>query len=156
MRTFSVHNHLMKERFFLLLIALFLLASFAHAQNPVSLSGMVQAKATKLPLSFANVLMKRSVDRAFVAGTISDEQGRFRFSGILPGRYFLDISLLGYLSQQQPVFIGNLSQFLELKPIVLEPNTTTLSEIIVSSQPTGVNDQMNKFSFNVSEGIAQA
>ena len=136
----------MKERSFLLLIVLFLHGSFARGQNLVSVSGLVQAKATQLPLSFANVLMKRSVDSAFVAGTISDEQGRFRFSGILPGRYFLDISLLGYLSQQQPVFIGNLSQFLELKPIALEPNATTLKEIVVSSQPTGVNDQMNKFS----------
>lgn len=156
MRTFSVHNHLMKDRFFLLLIVLFLLASFTHAQNPVSVSGMVQAKATQLPLSFANVLMKRSVDSVFVAGTISDEQGRFRFSGILPGRYFLDISLVGYLPKRQSIFIGNLSQFLELKPIDLESNATTLNEIIVSSQPSGVNDQMNKFTFNVSEGIAQA
>ena len=146
----------MKERSFLLLIVLFLLASFAHAQNPVSLSGMVQAKATQLPLSFATIVLKRSADSIVVAGTISDERGQFRFSGILPGKYLLDISLLGYLSQRQSVFIGNLSQFLELKPIVLEPNTTTLSEIIVSSQPTGVNDQMSKFSFNVSEGIAQA
>ncbi len=146
----------MKERSFLLLLVLFLLASFAHAQNPVSLSGMVQAKATQLPLSFATIVLKRSADSIVVAGTISDERGQFRFSGILPGKYLLDISLLGYLSQRQSVFIGNLSQFLELKPIVLEPNTTTLSEIIVSSQPTGVNDQMSKFSFNVSEGIAQA
>jgi hypothetical protein len=146
----------MKDRFFLLLIVLFLLASFTHAQNPVSVSGMVEAKATQLPLSFANLLMKRSVDSVFVAGTISDEQGRFRFSGILPGRYFLDISLVGYLPKRQSIFIGNLSQFLELKPIDLESNTTTLNEIIVSSQPSGVNDQMNKFTFNVSEGIAQA
>lgn len=146
----------MKDRFYLLLLVLFLQASFAHAQNIVSVSGLVQTKATQLPLSFATIVLKRSADSIVVAGTISDERGQFRFSGILPGKYLLDISLLGYLSQRQSVFIGNLSQFLELKPIVLEPNTTTLSEIIVSSQPTGVNDQMNKFSFNVSEGIAQA
>jgi len=146
----------MKDRFYLLLLVLFLHASFAHAQNLVSVSGMVQAKATQLPLGFANVLLKRSADSIVVAGTISDERGQFRFSGILPGKYLLDISLVGYLSQRQSVFIGNLSQFLELKPIVLEPNTTTLNEIIVSSQPTGVNDQMNKFTFNVSDGIAQA
>lgn len=146
----------MKDRFYLLLLVLFLLASFAHAQNIVSVSGLVQTKATQLPLSFATIVLKRSADSIVVAGTISDEQGQFRFSGILPGKYLLDISLLGYLSQRQSVFIGNLSQFLELKPIVLEPNTTTLNEIIVSSQPIGVNGQMNKFSFNVSEGIVQA
>lgn len=146
----------MKDRFYLLLLVLFLQASFAHAQNIVSVSGLVQTKATQLPLSFANIVLKRSADSIVVAGTISDERGQFRFSGILPGKYLLDISLLGYLSQRQSVFIGNLSQFLELKPIVLEPNTTTLNEIIVSSQPTGVNGQMNKFSFNVSEGIVQA
>ena len=146
----------MKDRFYLLLLVLFLQASFAHSQNIVSVSGLVQTKATQLPLSFANIVLKRSADSIVVAGTISDERGQFRFSGILPGKYLLDISLVGYLSQRQSVFIGNLSQFLELKPIVLEPNTTALNEIIVSSQPTGVNDQMNKFSFNVSEGIAQA
>lgn len=146
----------MKDRFYLLLLVLFLQASFAHAQNIVSVSGLVQTKATQLPLSFATIVLKRSADSIVVAGTISDERGQFRFSGILPGKYLLDISLLGYLSQRQSVFIGNLSQFLELKPIVLEPNTTTLNEIIVSSQPTGVNGQMNKFSFNVSEGIVQA
>ena len=146
----------MKDRFYLLLLVLFLHVSFANAQNLVSVSGMVQAKATQLPLGFANVLLKRSADSAFVAGTISDERGQFRFAGILPGKYFLDISLVGYLPMRQSVFIGNLSQFLELKPIPLEPQATTLNEIIVSSQPTGVNDQMNKFTFNVSDGIAQA
>lgn len=156
MRTFSVHNHLMKDRFFLLLIVVFSMASFTDAQNLVSVSGMVQSKVTRLPLSFANIVLKRSADSVVVFGTISDERGQFRFSGILPGKYLLDISLVGFLSQQQPVFIGNLSQFIELKPIVLEPNATTLKEIVVASQPTGVNDQLNKFTFNISEGIAQA
>ena len=105
----------MKDRFYLLLLVLFLHASLAHAQNLVSVSGMVQAKATQLPLGFANVLLKRSADSILVAGTITDEQGRFRFSGILPSRYFLDISLVGYFPMRQSVFIGNLSQFLELK-----------------------------------------
>jgi hypothetical protein len=146
----------MKDRLFLLLIVLFSMASFAYAQNLVSVSGMVQAKATRLPLSFANMLMKRSSDSTFIAGTISDEQGRFRFSGMLPGKYFIEISLMGYLPQRQSVFIGNLSQFLDLKPIELETHSTTLNEIIVSSQPSGVNEQMNKFTFNISEGIAQA
>ena len=85
----------MKDRFYLLLLVLFLHASLAHAQNLVSVSGMVQAKATQLPLGFANVLLKRSADSILVAGTISDERGQFRFSGILPGKYFLDISLVG-------------------------------------------------------------
>ena len=124
----------MKDRFYLLLLVLFLQASFAHAQNIVSVSGLVQTKATQLPLSFANIVLKRSADSIVVAGTLSDERGQFRFSGILPGKYLLDISLVGYLSQRQSVFIGNLSQFLELKPIVLEPNTTTLNEIIGSAK----------------------
>ncbi len=146
----------MKDRLFLLLIVLFSMASFAHAQNLVSVSGIVHAKATRLPLSFVNMLMKRSSDSTFIAGTISDEQGRFRFSGILPGKYFIEISLMGYLPQRQSVFIGILSQFLDLKPIELETYATTLNEIIVSSQPSGVNEQMNKFTFNITEGIAQA
>lgn len=146
----------MKLQFFLLFFALFFYVTHVNAQSPASVSGTVQAKATQLPLSFANVVVKRSADSVFVAGTISDEKGRFRFAGILPGRYFIDISLVGYLARRQSIFIGNLSQFLELRPIALEPSATTLNAIIVSSQPSGVNDQMNKITFNVSEGIAQA
>jgi hypothetical protein len=146
----------MKGQFFLLLILLILKASFTHAQGPVSISGKVKSKATQSPLAFANIVLKKSADSMVVAGTISDEQGLFRFSGILPGKYFLDISLLGHLPLKQSVFIGSLSQFLDLKPIALEPNATTLKEVVVSAQPSGVNEQMNKFTFNVSEGISQA
>ena len=146
----------MKDQFFLLLLLFFLQSSFAHAQSPVSFSGKVQAKATQLPIGFANIVLKKSTDSIFVAGTISDEQGQFRFSGIPPGKYLLEISLMGYVATRQTIFIGSLSQFLDLKPIALEPNTTTLKEIVVSAQPSGVNEQMNKFTFNVSEGISQA
>ncbi|MDX2048441.1 MAG: TonB-dependent receptor [Chitinophagaceae bacterium] len=122
----------------------------------VTLSGMVKESKTKTGLAFVSILLKKSNDSAFVAGTISDEEGRFSFADIKTGNYLLQLSSSGFATRYQPVLIGSLSPFLDIGAIELQPDTKQLQEVVVTSKQDEVSNKMDKKSFSVAANISQS
>jgi uncharacterized membrane protein YgcG len=89
----------MKNR--LLLTALLLCSSLAWAQER-SLSGRVADAATQQSLPGASIVLTRLPDSLTVA-RVSDGQGNFSFTALVPGRYRLRISYVGYVPLMQGV-----------------------------------------------------
>jgi outer membrane receptor protein involved in Fe transport len=103
-----------------------------------------------------NVILKTAKDSAFVTGAVSNEEGRYTLTNIKPGNYFLEISYLGYITQKQTLFVGTLSEFLEVTPIGLKESTRTLSEVSVSAKQDEINGKMDKKTFSVADNISQS
>ncbi len=59
------------------------------------------------PLSGASVVLKKGKDSSVVKLEISNGAGRYEFSDISPGRYFVDISHIGYSSCRSILFSVN-------------------------------------------------
>ena len=117
----------------LFLIAYFLFAGNAFAQtNLVTISGTLLSESDKEPIPFSNVILKAGGDSAFVAGTISKENGQFILSRIKPGNYILHSSSIGFKPITQAIFVGSASEYLNLGNIILSPSSKTLSEVEVS------------------------
>ena len=72
-------------------ILLLLITSFTYAQSTIS--GLVVDKKTNLPLADANILIKSD---SFDSGTSSGNDGKFTFLNLNEGKYFLEVSLIGY------------------------------------------------------------
>jgi len=64
-------------------------------------------------MPYVNVILKTENDSAFVTGTVTDEAGRYTLASVRPGSYLLEFSLIGYATQRQPLYVGNLTNFLD-------------------------------------------
>lgn len=147
-------------RLLLFLITL-LFSSIAYAQVAgITISGLIKNKTNKLALSYVNVLASTEKDTAFVAGTITNEEGRFSLTGIKPGNYQLEFSLSGFRKQRQPLFVGSLSEFLEIPQIELEQEAdkeTKIEEVVMkASKRNEISDQLDKKTYSVADNISQS
>ena len=131
--------------------------SVSHAQTTtVTLSGLVKSKANKAVISFANIVLKKAKDSAFVTGTVSNEEGRFTLPGIASGNYILQYSYIGFMAKYEPVLVGSLSSFLDLGIIELQQDAKKLEEVVVTSTIDNVSNKMDKKSFAVGANITQS
>ncbi|MDH6253749.1 outer membrane receptor protein involved in Fe transport [Chryseobacterium sp. H1D6B] len=128
--------------------------------SSVTVSGIVTHK-DKSAVPYTNIVLKNAKDNTFVSGTITNEEGRFSLAEIKPGNYHLEISLSGYISKEQPLFIGSLSEFLDIPPVELELKSsekeTKIEEVIVTaSKKNEIGNQLDKKTYSVADNISQS
>ncbi|MCS4302524.1 TonB-dependent receptor domain-containing protein [Chryseobacterium sp. BIGb0232] len=136
------------------------ISSMVTAQvSSVTFSGKVTTKDKKA-IPYSNIILKKEKDTAFVAGTITNEEGRFSISGVKPDHYLLEASIAGYNMHKQSVFIGGLSEFLEIPPIELnqkQEKETTIEEVVVSaSKKNDLDNKLDKKTYSVADNISQS
>ena len=114
-----------KYKIAIIIISFIILSiSKSFGQNKaINVSGTIKDKTSKTALPYVNVILKTAKDTAFVTGTVSNEEGRFTLSNIKPNDYFLEVSYIGYTTKRQTLFVGTLSEFLEVPTIELEEST---------------------------------
>jgi outer membrane receptor protein involved in Fe transport len=147
----------MQAKLISIVIFVTLLTSNAFSQNKgVTISGLIKDKANKTALSYVNVVLKTEKDSAFVTGTVSNEEGRFTLSNVKPNNYYFEISFIGYVTKRQSIYVGSLSEFLDVSSIDLEQDIKTMTEVVVSSKQDAVSAKMDKKSFKVEDNISQS
>ncbi|MDL2144740.1 TonB-dependent receptor [Flavobacterium tructae] len=147
----------MKLKIFLVFALLVFKTFNATAQNSsATLSGLIKDKTTKSPLPYINVVLKTAKDQKMLFGTLTNEEGRFNLTNVATGNYTLEITAVGYKTKSQKIFVGTLSDFLDLNTIELEEDINTLSEVVVTSKSSEVSAKMDKKVFSVSDNIAQS
>lgn len=135
---------------------IFSVSNLSGQTKAVTVSGAVKDKTTKNSLPFANILLKSEKDSTFVSGSISNEEGRFLFSNVASGKYYLEVSFAGYKTKKRSLYIGSLSEFLDQGTIELEEDTTALQEVVVVSKQNPVNEKMDKKTFSIANNISQS
>ncbi|MEY4382508.1 MAG: hypothetical protein RI995_50, partial [Bacteroidota bacterium] len=103
-----------------IILSLIGFASFAQ-QIKVSLTGVIQ-NPSKESLEFVNIIVKSSKSQKFITGAVSNESGKFFLEGIVPGEYMFTFSSVGYEKLDKSVFVGALSNYLDLGIVQLTPN----------------------------------
>jgi outer membrane cobalamin receptor len=64
--------------------------------SPGSINGQVFDSDLNVPIEYANIVLRSLPDSAQANGTITDKSGRFVLAGVRPGRYFVEVSFIGY------------------------------------------------------------
>ncbi len=113
---------------------------FSFAQTYSSIRGNVFDQATEEPLVGAKV---RIVDSAEMKGDFSDSLGAFEITHLIPGRYTLRVSFLGYDSQE----LENIQVLTGKETVInfnLVPSIAVLSSVVVQahSNKSGSTNRM--------------
>ncbi|WP_258012182.1 TonB-dependent receptor [Flavobacterium psychrophilum] len=130
--------------------------SISNAQTSVTVSGLIKDKNTQSVLSFVNVVLKTEKDSTFVSGTVTNEEGRFSLSKIKSGNYYLEVSYIGYKTSKKSLFVGTLTEYLDIKNIEIEEKLTSLQEVLVTGKTAEINEKMDKKTFSLKDNISQS
>lgn len=112
------------------LTVLFLLFLGVFAMNSQhTISGKI-TDTDNQPLAYANIILYKIGDKA-PKGTVSDDQGYYRFENLENGSYKLEISMLGFETKKIKEFQLNANKVFNVK---LKEESQTLNEVVVKSK----------------------
>lgn len=120
------------------IISFFLLIPFSAFSEDAEVKGTLFDAALKIPVEMATVRLSHLPDSTFISGTASDKDGLFKFSGLVPGKYFIHITYLGYQPVYKNIEIKALSDRVDLGRLVLYSADTQLKEAVVVGKQPGV------------------
>ena len=124
-------------------------------KESVTISGMLKDRTSEDALSFVNVVLLKSLDSTFISGTITEESGLFSFFDIVPSDYILEATYIGYQSIAKQIYVGSLSNFLNLGSIFLEQDATELSEVLITAAQSAISGKLDKKSYSIEENVSQ-
>ncbi|MDW3193014.1 MAG: TonB-dependent receptor [Cytophagales bacterium] len=139
-----------------LLVILTCIASGFAQSGSITLSGKIIDQVNNEPLPFATAVIKNKIDSSLIKGSVADLEGYFQISGIAPGTYLLEVSFAGYQVKTQDLFVGKLSNYLDLGTIAITPDQQVLDELVVEGERTTVSSQLDKKSYGVESNLAQS
>lgn len=122
----------------------------------VNVSGIVKTSADSA-LPFVSILLLQEKDSSFITGTISNENGRFILAGITPGNYLLKYTAQGYALSVQSLFVGSLSDNLDIGSVVMNPMAESVGGVKASAKKILPAQQENpdKKTYTLEKNIAQ-
>jgi len=144
-------------KIFLAVVILLLPSVYGWSQvKAVTVSGQVIEAKSSIKLPYVNVMMNAAADSTFIAGTVTDDEGRFSLSGIPPGSYVLELSYIGHTPLSSSVLVGRLSEFLDMGLIEMKEEASVLTEVVVIGTQDAVSETLEKKVFRVEDNISQS
>ena len=126
----------MKNFILLILLTFFATALNADDITPIKegnkISGHVIEHGSEESIAFASVLIVETGE-----GTMSNEQGRFEFTDLKPGKYTLRVSMVGYESMTKEVVAS--SGYTAVVHFKLKQDNIAIDEVVVSANRNEVN-----------------
>lgn len=140
------------------LIILALIFQICHAQSQTTngkVSGVVSNN--KSAVEFANVMLHRVVDSAFVKASISDDKGNFELDNLSEGNYYLKVTHASFENYRSANFsISTEKPILALGTISLKPNSNALKEVVITKEKQFIERKLDKIVINVENSIVSA
>jgi outer membrane receptor protein involved in Fe transport len=125
-------------------LLLFLLSLSGFSQN-FSIVGTVVDENNQ-PISYSNVVIYITEDLSIIEGTITDDEGNFKFSNVKPNNYTLKTTYLGF--EESSITI-NLIKNTNLRIIVLKEQVETLNDVTITAKRPTVKRMVDRLVFNV-------
>ena len=120
------------KRLLSLIIVCVCASAVAMAQEKdVVVSGLVQDKKSAEPVMQATVQLLTVKDSSFVAGNVTDLEGKFALPGVAEGNYLLKVSYTGYTPQWKSL---NLKKSADVGIIALEQDAVLLKQATVTAE----------------------
>ena len=119
--------------FTLLLFTFFFIVAifFSVTVKAQQVAGIV-ADIKEDPLAGASVDIRKLSDSSVVRYAVTDSSGKYAFTGIDPGTYFLHASHIGYAGKYSAPFVLGKASPMSLPPLLLSGASGDLKEVVVN------------------------
>ncbi|WP_158237898.1 TonB-dependent receptor domain-containing protein [Emticicia sp. TH156] len=136
--------------FFLLLS----FSTFAQSKTGLKITGKVLDTATNQPIEYASIGVTDQQTNKMITGTITDANGAFEITGILPGTFTISIDFVGYQKKTlKDIALKAGDKPLALNTILLTTSVKALDEVTVVGQAAIVENQIDKIVYNAANDI---
>lgn len=119
-----------------------------------TVSGLVVDGKTSEPLPYVNITVT-TINKQFVTGTITDDNGAFVLENIPTGDYNVKVSYIGYADENLPLHVGRLNSYLDMGKISIAQSSTDIEGVTVTATRVEVASKMDKKSFTVDDNLSQ-
>jgi iron complex outermembrane recepter protein len=138
----------------LIVFITFVLAIKSMAQtNETNVSG--SALDTKnVPVESATISLMKSKDSSIIKIAVSDKAGKFSFTGIPFGSYFITISAVSFAKTNSPVFmVSENNTTVRLGALILQELPKNLAAVIITSKKPLIEQKIDRMIVNVDASI---
>lgn len=139
-------------RFVAGLFAILFTFSVQAQQTTGSVSGKITDKAANKPLAFATVNVLKS-DSSVAGGFITQEDGNFLISELMPGEYLLRVTYLGCKTVFVPNVKVSAGNTTPLGTVLIEPAGITKKEVVITAERNVITSNAEKKVFNVDPSL---
>ncbi|HEY3296711.1 MAG TPA: outer membrane beta-barrel family protein [bacterium] len=146
--------HLIRRVLFLLSFASAVSALWAEDSSLGNIQGVVIDEATRLPLQFVNVTLRKSGDSTAVTGQITDSAGVFAMHGVPAGEYYVTQQMIGYRPRKSPAFrISPDRLTVNLGKIALATSEIQMDEVQISAEKMLFTTSIDRKIYNVERDL---
>ena len=131
-----------------ILLLLFLLINLKSFSQQSIISGKITDYSNE-PLTGATAELRNSLDSTLTKVNVADGKGQFSFVNIKEGKYFVKISLLGFVPFNSDVFTYDGVSIKELPSFKISASTVTLKEANISAIKPLIEVRPDKTIFNI-------
>lgn len=155
---FSNRTLLLRAR--LLMLLLCCTFTIANAQSgpqepikPGTVAGKLIDEETQEPIGFANVVVY-TINGDLVSGTTTDLDGTFKIADLPLGDYRLEMSFIGYETENRDVELSELERLFVIGDIYLGNDSQQLDAVVVTAQRAVMELGVDRKVFNVGKSVA--
>jgi|GEM_PF-2204818 len=123
--------------------------NFSAVKPESTVEGTVADSINNQPVAFAYVVLNAVANQQSTYNAITDEQGKFVFSGVKQGRYRIQISLMGYKQAAATEFDVAENAIVKLNAINVSPTATVLKETEIVVQKPYIKTEAGKMILDV-------
>jgi len=134
-------------------IVTILTASHGQGQQKFYIKGELKEKQSTQAIPFPTVALRRTSDSTLITGTASDINGEFNLESVVPGKYRIVISAIGYNPETKNIVLTN---DCNIGTILLKEESLTLSEIVVTGERIKAKTEADKTTYYMNEKMYSA
>lgn len=140
------------KKYFSFCLSLFLYVQ-VNAQSQARIAGNI-VNSDRQPLAGATIALRSLSDSANNRSFAADNEGKFDYHPITPGRYILSVTAAGYLPLSDSILLGSGPR--EMGTLVLLQQQTSMENITVTSRRPYVEQKIDRTVVNVDALMSNA
>ncbi len=133
-------------------------SSFMSNMTPIGkVIGILRDSSNRQPLEFASIALLKVKDSTAVGGSLTDDKGQFRIEDVMPGRYFIRITSIGYRQLDSKPFMLNPQEPLkDFGGVWMPPSSRVLKETEIVGEKVEYVNSLDKKVYNVDKSMINA